>query len=206
MHITRLAQKRLIIFDCDGVLIDSQDANINFFNRCLEQGGYPPLRSEDREKVVYMSTRQLIYELIRDPDEADRLFRISQETDYTPFINDVHPLFDFNSVLGALSKDFFLAIATNRGRSLERLVSHFDLERWFRFRISTVDAEPKPHPEMLLKCIGNFGVSKSEALYLGDSVSDKDAALNAGVDYLWVGGTEEPHIDSVKDLIGKTPA
>ncbi len=197
----RLAQKRLIIFDCDGVLVDSHDANINFFNRCLERGDYPPLRPEDREKVVYMSTRQLIYELIRDPAEADRLFRISQETDYTPFIKDVHPLFDFNSVLGALSSSFFLAVATNRGRSLERLFNHFGLERWFQYRISTVDAEPKPHPEMLLKCIDRFGVSKAEALYLGDSVSDREAALNAGIDYLWVGRNEDPCIDSVKDLL-----
>lgn len=195
-----LAQKRLIIFDCDGVLIDSHDANINFFNRCLEQGGYPPLRTDDRGKVAYMSTRQLIYELIQDPDEAERLFRISQDTDYTPFIKDVRPLFDFDVVLGALSERFFLAVATNRGRSLDRLFNHFGFNRWFHFRISTVDAEPKPHPEMLLKCITQFGVSKQEALYLGDSISDRDAALNAGIDYLWVGGAEKPHIGSVRDL------
>jgi phosphoglycolate phosphatase len=201
MDNTILAQKRLIIFDCDGVLIDSYYANIHFFNRCLEQGGYPPLSGDDREKVVYMSTRQLIYELIPDRDEADRLFRISQETDYTPFITDVRPLFDFDRVLGALSEKYFLAIATNRGRSIDRLVNHFDLDRWFLFKISTIDAEPKPHPEMLLKCMDHFGVSKQETLYLGDSVSDRDAALNAGVDYLWVGKDEDPHINSVNDLV-----
>jgi phosphoglycolate phosphatase-like HAD superfamily hydrolase len=55
---------------------------------------------------------------------------------------------------------------------------------------------------MLLKCIGHFGVSKDQALYLGDSVSDRDAAVNAGIDYLWVGSMEEPNIKSVKDLLG----
>ena len=115
-------------------------------------------------------------------------------------VGEATGLFDFDRVLGALSARFFLAIATNRGRSLERLFDHFGLDRWFHFRISTVDAEPKPHPEMLLKCIARFGVSKPEALYLGDSVSDRDAASNAGIDYLWVGGTEEPRIDSVMEL------
>lgn len=201
MDLSKLAEKRLLIFDCDGVLVDSHDANMNFFNSCLEQGGYPPLSPEDRKKVVYMSTRQLIYELIPDPGEADRLFRISQATDYTPFIPDVHPLFDFEKILGALSKTFYLAVATNRGRSLERLFSHFGLDRWFHFRISTIDAEPKPHPEMLLKCIDKFGVSKAETLYLGDSVSDRDAASNAGIDYLWVGVNQEPRISSVEELI-----
>jgi phosphoglycolate phosphatase len=202
MNVSFLHKKRLIIFDCDGVLINSFDANTNFFNHCLEQGGYPPLGKEDREKVVYMSTRQLMYEMIADPAEADRMFRISQNTDYTPFLKDVHPLFNFNEVLGALHKNFHLAVATNRGRSLDRLFDHFNLERWFSFRISTVDAEPKPHPEMLLKCIEYFGVTKDHALYLGDSVSDRDAAANAGIDYLWVGSDEEPNIGSVQDLLG----
>jgi HAD superfamily hydrolase (TIGR01549 family) len=202
MNVSLLHSKRLIIFDCDGVLINSFDANANFFNHCLEQGGYPPLGKEDREKVVYMSTRQLMYELIPDPSEADRLFRISQNTDYTPFLKDVHALFDFDAVLGKLHEHFNLAVATNRGRSLNRLFEYFRLERWFSFRISTVDAEPKPHPEMLLKCIEHFSVTKDQALYLGDSVSDRDASANAGIDYVWVGSSEEPHINSVKDLLG----
>jgi phosphoglycolate phosphatase len=202
MNVSFLHNKRLIIFDCDGVLINSYDANTNFFNHCLEQGGYPPLGKEEREKVAYMSTRQLMYELIPDTSEAERLFRISQNTDYTPFLKDVHALFDYESVLGKLHEHFYLAIATNRGRSLDRLFEYFKLEQWFSFRISTMDAEPKPHPEMLLKCIKHFKVMEEQALYLGDSVSDRDAAANAGIDYLWVGSEEEPSIGSVKDLLG----
>lgn len=196
-----LRNKRLIIFDCDGVLIDSHDANLNFFNSCLLQGGHPPLREEDREKVVFMSTRQLMFELFPDTAEAERLFRISQETDYTPFLKDVHPLFDFAGVFDALRSRFHLAMATNRGRSLDRLFNYFKLDTWFEFRISTVDAEPKPHPEMLIKCVDFFGVQNTEAVYLGDTPSDRDAALNAGVDYLWVGGENIPGIRSVEELL-----
>jgi len=206
MSVSFLQYKRLIIFDCDGVLINSFDANTNFFNYCLEQGGYPPLGTDDREKVAYMSTRQLMYELFPDRIEADRLFRISQNTDYTPFLKDVHVLFDFEEVLGRFHKHFLLAVATNRGRSLDRLFDHFHLDRWFSFRISTVDAEPKPHPEMLLKCIEYFNVTKAQAVYVGDSVTDREAATNAGIEYINVGSTvgssEEPSILSVKDLLG----
>lgn len=198
---TLLQQKKLIIFDCDGVLIDSHDANLNFFNFCLKQGGHPPLREEDREKVVYMSTRQLMFELFTDQTEADRLYRISQETDYTPFLKDVHTLFGFNDVFGALRKQFHLAMATNRGKSLDKLFQYFNLDTWFEFRVSTVDAEPKPHPEMLHKCIEFFGIQKTEAIYLGDTASDQAAAFNAGIDYLWVGGSNAPGIQSVKDLL-----
>jgi phosphoglycolate phosphatase len=195
-----IINKTLIIFDCDGVLFDSHDANIAFFNQCLFSGGYPPLEKEAAEKVVYMSTRQLISQLIPDPAEADRVFRITQETDYTPFISGLVPLFDFADVLGRLGERYHLAVATNRGRSMDRLFNHFGLDRWFTFRVSTVDAEPKPHPEMLLKCIGHFGVTRAESLYLGDSLTDLEAATAAGIDYLWVGGSNRPGIASVADL------
>ncbi|MBN2159560.1 MAG: HAD family hydrolase [Spirochaetes bacterium] len=196
-----LIKKQLIIFDCDGVLIDAHDANINFFNHCLAEGGHPPLDPGLHEKVVFLSTRQLMFELFPDQTEAERLYRISQETDYTPFIKDIRLLFNFEEVLGALRKKYHLAVATNRGRSLDRLFRHFNLDNWFEYRVSVVDAEPKPHPEMLLKCIERFGVLKSEALYLGDSISDRDAAASAGIDYLWVGGDQSPRIASVSELL-----
>jgi phosphoglycolate phosphatase len=196
-----LTGKRLLIFDCDGVLINANDANLNFFNECLRRGGYPPLPEELHEKVVYQSTKQLMYEMFPDPEEAERMHRISQETDYTPFLDDVRPLFDYAGVLGRLKERFSLAVATNRGRSLERLFNHFSLDTWFDYRVSVIDAEPKPHPEMLLRCVGRFGVQKSEALYLGDSITDREAAINAGIDYLWVGRDEEPRVSSVADLL-----
>jgi phosphoglycolate phosphatase len=196
-----LTGKRLLIFDCDGVLIDANDANINFFNECLRRGGYPPLPAELHEKVVYQSTKQLMFEMFPDQAEAERMHRISQETDYTPFLDDVRPLFDYARVLGGLRKRFKLAVATNRGRSLDRLFSHFNLDTWFEYRVSVLEAEPKPHPDMLLKCVERFGVSKAEALYLGDSITDQGAAVSAGIDYLWVGRDEEPGIQSVADLL-----
>lgn len=201
-----LQDKKLLVFDCDGVLFDSHDANIAFVNRCLEVGGYPPLHEDAHGRVVYMSTRQFMNDLFSDAAEAERLFRITQDTDYTPFIRELEPLFDFERVLGELNRKFFLAVATNRGQSLERLIMHFKLDRYFSFRISTVEAPPKPHPEMLIKCVEHFGVTAPEALFLGDAESDRLTAYNAGIDYLWVGGTNSPGIASVEDLLQHVPA
>jgi phosphoglycolate phosphatase len=194
-----LKDKKLLIFDCDGVLFDSYRANIAFFNHCLAQAGHPPLAGDQLDRVAYLSTRQLAHELIPDHGEAERLFRISQETDYTPFIPNLAPLFDFEEVLGPITKTYRTAIASNRGKSLDRLVIHFGLARWFAYRVSTLDAEPKPRPDMLLKCLDHFGVEKDDAVYLGDSPADHEAAVRAGIDFLRVGGGASD-IDSVKNL------
>jgi len=55
---------------------------------------------------------------------------------------------------------------------------------------------------MLVKCVNHFGVKKSQAIYIGDTLSDYTAAINAGIDYVWVGNDkEEPNIASVRDLL-----
>jgi phosphoglycolate phosphatase len=197
-----LKKKKLLIFDCDGVLFDSHEANIAYFNSCLKKAEYPPLEKELHHKVVYMSVRQLLNEIMSDPCEADRVFRISQEIDYGPFIPLLVPMFDLDGVLTRLKGQYVIAVATNRGKSLEALFAHFNLESYFSYRISVLEARPKPDPDMLLKCVDNFGVRKSEAVYIGDTMSDYDAATNAGIDYIWVGNPmEQPNISSVEDLL-----
>jgi phosphoglycolate phosphatase len=197
-----LDNKKLLIFDCDGVLFDSHEANLAYFDRCMEEAHYPSVGKELREKVVYMSVRQLIDEIISDQTEAERVFRTCQEIDYSTFIPKLVPLFDFDMVLAQLKRHYHLAIATNRGKSLEALFTHFNLGRYFTFRVSTLEAMPKPDPDMLLKCLDRFRVKKSETVFLGDSISDRDAAANAGIDYIWVRNEqEEPNISSVEELV-----
>jgi phosphoglycolate phosphatase len=196
-----LRNKQLLIFDCDGVLFDSHDANIAYFNSCLEASGHPPLEKELQDKVVYMSVRQLIDEIIYDPHEADRIFDACQDVDYSKFIPKLMPLFDFDHVLARLKQSYTLSMATNRGRSLDALFSHFRLERFFSYRISTLEAKPKPDPEMLVKCMERFGAEKSETVYIGDTPNDRAAAINAGIDCILIGGTGESDIKSVSELL-----
>jgi len=44
----------------------------------------------------------------------------------------------------------------------------------------------KPKPFLILKAIEHFGISKSEVVFVGDSKTDEEAALNAGIDFLAV--------------------
>jgi len=196
-----LNKKKLLIFDCDGVLIDSTAANAAYFDHCLERAGYPPLDAKYREQAAFMSIQQLIRTVFGETDESERVYNLSKRVSYAPFLDTIELKFNFADVLGSLRKRFYLAVASNRGKSLVSLFSHFYLFDYFHFKISAIEAEAKPSPDMLNRCVDYFGVNQGESVFFGDAESDLLAARAAGVDYCWVGRTtEEPNIGSVRDL------
>lgn len=194
--------KKLLIFDCDGVMFDSHDANIAYFNRCLEIGGYEPLSGDSVEKIIFMSVRQLLSEIMPDENEVERVFQISQAVDYGEFIPMLEPLFDFNRVFGELRKSHYLAVATNRGRSLLSLFNYYNFYDMIHFKVSTLEAPPKPAPDMLIRCADYFGLRPDDAVFIGDADPDRRAAENAGMNFLWIGGGEgHPSVGNVSDIL-----
>lgn len=197
-----LTGKTLIIFDCDGVLFDSYEANIAYFNQCLTGAGHPPVPEDRAHRVAFLSVPQLIGELIPDHAEAARVLSLAKTIDYSPYLPRLRPLFDFERVLGTLGCRFTLALASNRGISLPRLFEHFGLGRYFAHCISILDARPKPDPDMLEQCLARTGANRREALFVGDAETDRESAARAGIDFLWVGRHEgEAWIGSVADLL-----
>lgn len=73
------------------------------------------------------------------------------------------------------------ALITNNHRQVvDFVVQAHGLD--FPLVLTREDARPKPHPEMLLKALRHFGVSNQEAVYVGDSQGDLDAARAAGIE------------------------
>lgn len=197
-----LNNKELIIFDCDGVLFDSDKANIEYFNSVMTLAGGLSYPDHIKGKIPYMSIGQLFKEITPDPDEAERLIDFSRTIDFDPYMGMLLPKFDFDSVLGSLRKNYYLSVASNRGSSLTKIFRHFDLYRYFHFKISVNESKAKPDPEMILKSIEYFDTTPEKTIFLGDSLSDFQSAKNANVDFLWVGTEkDDPKIDSVESLI-----
>ena len=182
-----LSDKKLLIFDCDGVLFHSEEANIAYFEECLRRTNQGPLDEELRAKAAYMAIAQLFSEIISDPQEAAKAYEISQAIPYDPYLSRMNRAFDFEEVLLPLKEQFFLAVASNRSISLTKIFRHFDLFDFFHFKVSARDRKPKPAPDMLLACLDYFGFTASEAIFIGDAVSDAEAAKNGGIDYIHVG-------------------
>jgi HAD superfamily hydrolase (TIGR01509 family) len=191
----------LVMLDCDGVMFDSAGANVAYYNAVLERLGRPPLTEDWARRAHFLSSHQL-YEAMFGADsalEADAL-RVGREVDYGPFYKLMRPMPELERVLQQLKEHCHLAMASNRGGTLHGVVREFALDRFLDFAVGAHDVpRAKPHPDMIVKCLDHFRVPPTQAVYVGDSETDHQAALAAGVAFIGVGAST-PAERRVRDL------
>ena len=178
---------QVIIFDCDGVLFDSKEANIAFYNHILAQFHLPPMTQEEVE-YVHVSTAEgaLRYLLTRrDPHILEEILAHRPRVDYTPFIRLMHMEPHLKELLGSLPPQIKRAVSTNRATTINDVLRIHGLEDEFDLVISSLDVKnPKPHPESVLKILNHFSLSPTEALFVGDSAVDQESAQGARVPFV----------------------
>jgi phosphoglycolate phosphatase len=171
-----------VIFDCDGVLVDSRAANATFYNQILAHFKKGPLTEAQltyvHSRTVYESLAYLFQEDNRLP-EAERFWRTM---DYGPINKMLTLQPGLIDCLKDLHGRFKTAIATNRTTTMDGLLRRFGLERYFDLVVTSLDVQnPKPHPEAIQKILSFFGLNSREACYIGDSAVDEETARRAGV-------------------------
>lgn len=177
---------KAIIFDVDGVLIDSFEGNFDFFQRLMKKNGYPIPTREIYRDVFHLPMKETIRELTGsiDEEEIERLWIMGVEKKVVSFNTELVKLSSgVQETLEKLSLKYTLAIVTSRTRqsfsSLPQLVSLFD---YFKIIIAYQDTEHhKPDPEPLLLACEKLGVTPDEVVYVGDSFTDVEAAHRAGI-------------------------
>jgi HAD superfamily hydrolase (TIGR01509 family) len=196
---------QLVIFDCDGVLFHSEAANIGFYNAVFEAAGEAQLGDADEAACHALASAQLFEKYFgHRPERLARVREAAQATDYAPFFPLMKPRERLFDVLAELGKKYKLALATNRGKTVHQVLEFFELTRFFDLAVGVYDVDrPKPHPDMLLKCLEHFGVAADEAVYVGDQETDRQSAHSAGVSFIAIGdAVVNPayHVDELCDL------
>ncbi len=180
---------RLVILDCDGVLFDSFDANVAFYDTILDELGHAPLDERGRELCHRLSGPQLWAHLFAtDAALHAQAKEVAGRTDYSPFFALMRPMPDLEETLRHLSSHCPLALATNRGRTVEGVVRHFDLDRFLSIWLGILDVpRAKPAPDLLHACLERANVPASASVFVGDTAVDHEAAVAAGVPYVGIG-------------------
>ena len=99
-----------VIFDCDGVMFDSRQANINYYNHILGHFNLPPM-TEDEVSFVHMNTAdESVRHIFKGTPYTVQAQEYKKEVDYTPFINDMIIDPELKDLLRGLRPNFSLAV------------------------------------------------------------------------------------------------
>lgn len=179
----------LVIFDCDGVLFRSERANVAFYNAVLREVGEPPLDDAAEVAAHALASTDLYAKYFGDrPELLERVRAASRLMDYGPFYPLMQPRERLHDTLAELRATYRTAMATNRGKTVHGVIEHFDLVDLFDLAVGALDvARPKPHPDMLLRCIDHFGLTADDAVYVGDQATDAASAYAAGMRFIGMG-------------------
>jgi HAD superfamily hydrolase (TIGR01509 family) len=178
---------RCVIYDCDGVLFDSIEANKKLYNDLCALVGRSPL-NEEEVKYVHMhtvyETIQLIFgkenglekkalELLKGIDWREYITYLKME----PFLFQILNLLKTNGILRVIN--------TNRTTSMKYIMEHFHLWPFFDMVVTALDVKnPKPHPESVEMILQKLNLNKEETIFVGDSEVDQQTAKSSGVKFI----------------------
>jgi HAD superfamily hydrolase (TIGR01509 family) len=191
---------RAVIFDVDGVLIDSFEANSKFFENLMIAAGYPPPTREEYSSFFHLTMVDAIKKMIgpQPDEEVMRIFHLgeSREVDYP--VDKVRTSDGVEETVRALSGEYLLAIVTSRVRgSVYEVPALAKLKEYFRVAVAYEDTEDhKPSPEPLLYAARKLGIAPGECVYVGDVENDIKAARAAGMKSLLFSKESVPGADA----------
>jgi phosphoglycolate phosphatase len=171
-----------VIFDCDGVMFDSRQANTNLYNHLLSHFGLDLMLPEDIEFVHMHTVVESIRRIFRNTPHTDDALEYRLHLDYTPFIADMVMEPGLRELLDFLKPRCGLAVATNRSNTIGKVLERNNLSQYFDIVVSSLDVEnPKPHPESVFKILDFFGLGPDRCFYVGDSAVDSEVCRAAHV-------------------------
>ena len=180
--------KKVIIYDCDGVMFDSFEANLAFYNRIMDMFHLPQLDRADEEQMRVLHTyanRDVLAHFFPEPGDFETAVTYAGAIDYRDLVPHMRMEEGFLDTLEILKPRFGLAVCTNRSTSMDMVLESFGLSGYFGCVMTASRvSRPKPHPEPLLRVLEHYRIAPDEALFVGDSDVDRQAAAAAGVPFI----------------------
>jgi HAD superfamily hydrolase (TIGR01549 family) len=175
---------RGLIFDCDGVLVNSRDANRMYYNLIRQRLGMLPITPEEEEYVHSHSVVECLIRII-PPERLDEAQEVRRRLDYADVLPYIYLEDGLVSLLELLRRrGVRMAVHTNRTNTIERLLRHFDIDRFFAPIIGAGSlSHPKPNPEGVHRILQSWELPGDQVAYIGDSALDERTARAAGIQF-----------------------
>ena len=177
---------RLILFDCDGTLVDSGTHIVGAMQAAFTHHGLTPPDADAVRGIIGLSLPFAIAALhADDPAVHDELVE-AYKTIYRDAATKeaaMEPLYPgVNAMLDAVSGEAtLLGVATGKSRNgLNRIIRQHGMDGRFVTTKTADDAASKPSPDMVLQALGETGCEAARTVVVGDSAFDMQMARAAG--------------------------
>ncbi|MFJ7146822.1 HAD-IA family hydrolase [Streptomyces sp. NPDC100445] len=205
---TTVAPRSAVIFDLDGVLVDSHEVMGRAFAAAYAEvvgDGAAPFAEYQRYQGLYFPE---IMRMMSLPPEMEE-----------PFVRESYRLADEVPVIDGMvdlletlrARGLGLAVATGKaGVRARSLLETLGILQYFDHVIGSDEvARPKPAPDIVLRAVGLLGVRADEAIMVGDAPADVRSARGAGVTSAaatWATVDEAGLLHAGPDLVLTSPA
>ncbi|MGY6704083.1 HAD-IA family hydrolase [Roseinatronobacter sp.] len=190
--------KRLVIFDVDGTLVDSQGHILGAMELAFAALGHDMPARAQVLSIVGLSLPVAMARLAPELPTSAQTKLVSAYKDAFAALRaqDLSPLYPGAAeILAQLARqdDLVLGIATGKSRrGLNHLVAAHGWAEQFATMQVADDHPSKPHPAMIHACLRDTGIAPEHAVMVGDTTYDMDMARAAGIHGLGVGWGYHP--------------
>lgn len=201
-----------IIFDLDGVLVDSRELHYIALNNALKNINEQFIIREDEHLLKYdgLPTKKKLELLTKEkglPSELHgEVWRKKQNETYTMIEKYIKPDENVINVIKNLKNDGYrIFCASNSTRkTLDQTLKCLDIFHLFEKTYCNEDVvRPKPHPEIYMKICVDFGIIPSECVVIEDSPIGRKSAHLAGVNVFAVPDKTYVIYSEIKNFINK---
>ena len=188
---------KLVIFDCDGVLVDSEAIGNRFISEALTLAGIPisaegALSKFLGGKLTHIkddAEKQLGFQL--PPNWVDEIY----QKQFLEFRRSLKSISGIENVLNVLERINIPVCVGSNGplNKMEVSLGVTNLKDRFSGRIFSADEveQPKPAPDLYLYCADQMGVLPQHCLVIEDSPRGASAGVSAGMSVFGYAGGED---------------
>ena len=195
---------KVIIFDLDGVLVNTKIIHYEALNLALEKFKYRKISINDHVKIFDGLPTSKKLELLNKKGILPKknFFLINsykQKITSKILRSKIKKNKKLINLFKFLKKNYKIAIATNAVNStLKICLDQLGLKKYVDYKLSNEDINyPKPNPEIYLRIFLKFGIYPSEALIFEDSHYGREAAISSGAQLYPIKTTSDINLKSI---------
>ena len=184
-------QMKIIIFDFDGVILDSENSHFIAFNEGLKNININISEDEYYSKYISLDDRGVITNVVNDKnisvtnEEINMIIKNKNDYFESRLIDNSKLFPGVEELIIQLSKNFVLSIGSGANRSeIIKTLKNNNIYDYFEIIVSADEVNnPKPNPETYNRVLDNINTdfNINEIIVIEDSPGGIEAAKSAGL-------------------------